>query len=49
MTNTADVRLGSESSDTEPLLVVEDLRTHFMVPAGAVKAVDGVSLTLERG
>jgi peptide/nickel transport system ATP-binding protein len=49
MTNTADVRLGSESTDNQPLLVVEDLRTHFTVPAGAVKAVDGVSLTLERG
>ena len=49
MTNTADVLLGSESTDTEPLLVVKDLRTHFTVPAGAVKAVDGVSLTLERG
>ena len=30
-------------------LVVEDLRTHFTVPAGAVKAVDGVSLALDRG
>ena len=49
MTNTADVLLGSESTDTEPLLVVKDLRTHFTVPAGAVKAVDGVSLKLERG
>lgn len=33
----------------QPALVVEDLRTHFAVPGGAVKAVDGVSLTLERG
>ncbi|MDY7102233.1 MAG: ABC transporter ATP-binding protein [Actinomycetota bacterium] len=31
------------------LLVVDDLRTHFDVPAGSVKAVDGVSLTLARG
>jgi len=36
-------------SDGEPLLVVEDLRTHFQVPAGVVRAVDGVSLTLDRG
>ncbi|MDJ0769575.1 MAG: ABC transporter ATP-binding protein [Ilumatobacter sp.] len=33
----------------EPLLVVESLRTHFKLPAGDVKAVDGVSFTLERG
>jgi len=33
----------------EHALVVEDLRTHFTVPAGDVKAVDGVSFTLDRG
>ena len=33
----------------EPLLVVDDLRTHFAVAAGAVRAVDGVSLSLDRG
>ena len=31
------------------LLVVEDLKTHFTVPAGVVKAVDGVSFSLPRG
>ncbi|MEV0313459.1 dipeptide/oligopeptide/nickel ABC transporter permease/ATP-binding protein [Nonomuraea fuscirosea] len=31
------------------LLQVEDLRTHFVTPRGLVKAVDGVSFTLERG
>lgn len=36
-------------SEGQPALVVNDLKTHFTVPAGAVKAVDGVSLTLERG
>jgi len=30
-------------------LEVTDLRTHFAVPAGDVKAVDGVSFTLDRG
>lgn len=35
--------------DGESLLVVDDLRTHFEVPAGSVRAVDGVSLTLSRG
>ncbi len=32
-----------------PLLEVEDLRTHFLTPAGPVRAVDGVSLSLNRG
>ncbi len=33
----------------EPLLSVENLRTQFFTPRGAVTAVDGVSFTLERG
>jgi len=45
------------SADAEPLLRVEDLRVHFPVSrgvlfkkqVGSVKAVDGVSFTLERG
>ena len=32
-----------------PLLEVEDLQTHFLTRVGVVKAVDGVSFTLERG
>ncbi len=32
-----------------PLLEVTDLRTHFRSARGRVRAVDGVSLTLERG
>jgi oligopeptide/dipeptide ABC transporter ATP-binding protein len=32
-----------------PLLVVEDLRTHFKLEAGWVKAVDGVSFRLDDG
>ena len=31
------------------LLEVRDLKTHFRTPRGLVKAVDGVSLSLERG
>ncbi|MGH2685413.1 MAG: ABC transporter ATP-binding protein [Actinomycetota bacterium] len=31
------------------LLEVTDLKTHFKTPAGVVRAVDGVSLTLDRG
>ena len=36
-------------SDREPLLVVDDLKTHFELPAGMVKAVDGVSFVLYPG
>jgi peptide/nickel transport system ATP-binding protein len=32
-----------------PTLVVENLQTHFFTKAGVVKAVDGVSFTVERG
>ncbi len=47
-TKLANPRIGGQESD-QPLLVVDDLRTHFAVGSGTVKAVDGVSLTLERG
>jgi oligopeptide/dipeptide ABC transporter ATP-binding protein len=36
-------------SSTTPLLVVEDLRTHFFTRRGLTRAVDGVSFTLEAG
>jgi peptide/nickel transport system ATP-binding protein len=32
-----------------PLLVVDDLKTHFKVSSGVVRAVDGVSFRLEHG
>lgn len=32
-----------------PLLMVEDLRTHFITRRGVIKAVDGVSFTLDAG
>jgi len=32
-----------------PLLEVEDIRTHFLTPSGTVRAVDGVTFTLDRG
>ena len=37
------------TGDDAQLLVVDDLRTYFETPAGLVKAVDGVSFTLDRG
>src|SRR5881628_1362594 len=35
--------------ETAPLLVVEDLKTHFFTRRGVTKAVDGVSFTLNAG
>ena len=37
------------TAGTEPLLVVDDLKTWFNSPRGVVHAVDGVSFTLRRG
>lgn len=34
---------------SQPLLVIEDLKTEFRTRAGVVRAVDGVSLTVEAG
>jgi peptide/nickel transport system ATP-binding protein len=45
--DSTDQRFGAEY--TGPLLEVEDLKTHFRTPRGMVRAVDGVSLVLERG
>jgi len=36
-------------SETTPLLIVDDLVTHFRTDRGLVRAVDGVSFRLERG
>ncbi len=45
----ADATRLTRSEKTEPLLVVEDLKTYFQTPNGLVKAVDGVTLSVERG
>ena len=39
--------MGAENGD--PLLQVEDLRTHFHTDDGVVKAVDGVSYSIGKG
>ncbi len=49
MTVTSDAMRSGGLTGADDLLVVEDLRAHFHVPAGAVKAVDGVSFSLPRG
>jgi len=49
MTAVSNAMDQQKGSDDKPLLVVDDLRTYFEVPAGSVKAVDGVSLSLGRG
>ncbi len=39
----------SESDQVGELLRVEDLRTYFFTEAGVVKAVDGISFTVNEG
>ena len=41
--------LPKQADPAAPLLVVEDLRTHFKLESGWVKAVDGVSFRLNDG
>jgi len=44
------IRIQASTRETDgPLLELENVRTHFQTPRGVVRAVDGVSLTLERG
>jgi peptide/nickel transport system ATP-binding protein len=38
-----------DEAESETLLEVIDLKTHFLTPRGRVRAVDGVNLTLQRG
>ena len=39
----------TETNKPETVLDVRDLQTHFFTPAGTIKSVDGVSLTVKRG
>ncbi|HEX4867347.1 MAG TPA: ABC transporter ATP-binding protein [Acidimicrobiales bacterium] len=49
MARSTNRRVIAAPTSEGPLLVVDDFRTHFATDAGLVRAVDGVSLTLERG
>ena len=45
----APVPLPKQADPSAPLLVVEDLKTHFTLESGTVHAVDGVSFRLDEG
>ena len=49
MTTTDPSTPGADSMPDRRLLDVENLKTHFRTQRGLVKAVDGVSLSLDRG
>ncbi|MCP3989645.1 MAG: ABC transporter ATP-binding protein [Actinomycetia bacterium] len=49
MTSVESTEFTEGTESNRHLLEVEDLRTHFLTARGVVKAVDGVSLSLERG
>jgi peptide/nickel transport system ATP-binding protein len=49
MSNTNNVSQAASRDITGPLLELTDVKTHFRTPRGIVRAVDGVSLTLDRG
>ena len=49
MTTTEATQVAGTTGDTGPLLDVRDLRTYFKTDDGIVKAVDGVSFSVERG
>ena len=44
-----DAQDSRNAGEKQPLLAVRDLHTSFFTDAGEVKAVDGVSFTLDRG
>ena len=39
----------TENNSTDKLLVIEDLQTSFFTKKGEIKAVDGVSFSVDRG
>lgn len=51
MSSMIDDEKGSDtvSSTSQPLLEISDLHTYFRTDSGTVKAVDGISLTVEAG
>lgn len=43
------IGLAENNENREPLVVVENLKTHFVTWKGVVKALDGVNITIYRG
>lgn len=43
------IALAENNENREPLVVVENLKTHFVTWKGVVKALDGVNITIYRG
>jgi len=48
-TSTGEIGIEASPAATQPILEIDDLHTHFFTREGVVRAVDGVSYTLERG
>ena len=49
MTTASATARSVQEAESEKVLEVEDLKTHFLTPRGRVRAVDGVTLSLNRG
>ena len=37
------------NSESKPVLEIKDLKTHFFLDTGTIKAVDGLNLTINKG
>ena len=40
--------MGASASDLNKILEIKDLKTHYFLEKGTVKAVEGVNLSLDR-
>ena len=39
----------SNNSELKPVLKIKNLKTHFFLDTGTIKAVDGINLTINKG